>query len=272
MVRTAPLSVLALKVIGLTAVAVILFSSRFVVGIQISYGQFNAQLQEQQAPPATTPLAPQDQSSDNAVTIVSDRLTTMPNTTTTQIIGEVRNDSPNTISRIQVDGKLYDSSGQLIDLGHSSLYALDVRPGEKRPFVLTFSTEGVASYTLDTEVSPGPAQEKPAALEVGVSRHGIVEKNTVAGTHYEVVGNVTNVGNSPATFVSVIATFYDAAGKIVDFESGLTLPSTIPPGESGDFIIDAIIGPGGNYTAEAQKIASVNVTADSSEYSSIIEP
>lgn len=26
--------------------------------------------------------------------------------------------------------------------------------------------------------------------------------------------------------------------------------------------IDALIGPGGNYTAEAQKIASVNVTAD----------
>jgi hypothetical protein len=95
---------------------------------------------------------------------------------------------------------------------------------------------------------------------------------------YEVIGNVANMGNLTATSVLLDVTFYDAAGKVLNYDSTGVSPKTIPPRQSADFIIETplvVYTPISDYsndTAETHTIASANVTAKSREYLSILEP
>ena len=221
-------------------------------------------------------MAQQQQSidSDIAITIVSHSLIDA-GSGITNIVGEVRNDSPEKIGWVQVSGKFYDSAGQLIHLADGPVQLGELRPGEKGPFGIYIDdaavSEGIANYTLSAGLDSDFLQDKPAALKVGVGKHGMVERG-VGLPLYQVIGNVTNTGNLPAESVDVIATFYDAAGNIVDFDATVTSPSTIPAGQSADFIIVTLVGDYGNWTAEMQSIASVNATAEGSEYLAIMVP
>jgi hypothetical protein len=221
-------------------------------------------------------MAQQQQSSDSdiAITIVSHSLIDAGSGITI-IIGEVRNDSPEKIGWVQVSANLYDSAGQLIHLAEGPVQLGELRPGEKGPFGIYINdaavSESIASYTLSAGLDSDLLQHKPAALKVVVDKHGMVESG-IGLPLFQVTGNVTNTGNLPAQSVYAIATFYDAAGNFVDFDATVTSPSTIPAGQSADFTIVTIVGDYGNWTAEIQRIASVNATAESSEYLAIMVP
>ena len=218
----------------------------------------------------------QQQSSDSgiAITIVSHSLIDA-GSGTALIIGEVRNDSPEKIGWVQVSANLYDSAGQLIDLAEGPVQLGELRSGEKGPFGIyindTAVSESIASYTLSAGLESDFLQDKTAALMVVVDKHGMVE-SPIGLPLYQVTGNVTNTGNLPAQSVYAIATFYDGAGNFVDFDTTVTTPSTIPAGQSADFTISTVVGDYGNWTAEIQRIASVNATAESSEYLAIMVP
>jgi len=224
-----------------------------------------------------TSMAQQQQSissSDIAITIVSHSLIDAGSGVTI-IIGEVRNDSPEKIGWVQVSANLYDSAGQLIYVAEGPVQLGELRSGEKGPFGIYIDdaaiSEGIASYTLSAGLDSDFLQDKPAALRVAIDKHGMVE-STIGLPLYQVTGNVTNTGNLTAQSVYAITTFYDAAGNFVDFDASVTSPSTIPAGQSADFTIVTIVGDYGNWTAEIQRIASVNATAESSEYLTIMDP
>jgi hypothetical protein len=223
-----------------------------------------------------TSMAQQQQSSDSdsGITIVSHSLIDAGSGITI-IVGEVRNDSPEKIGWVQVSGKFYDSAGQLIHLADGPVQLGELRPGEKGPFGIYINdaavSESIANYTLSAELDSDFLQDKPAALKVEVGKYGMVERE-IGLPLFQVTGNVTNTGNLPAESVDVIATFYDAAGNFVDFDATITSPSTIPAGQSADFTIVTLVGDYGNWTAEIQNIASVNATAESSEYLAIMVP
>lgn len=227
-------------------------------------------------PSPMTSMAQQLQSSDSdiAITIVSHSLIDAGSGITI-IIGEVRNDSPEKIGWVQVSANLYDSAGQLIHLAEGPVQLGELRSGEKGPFGIYINdaavSERIASYTLSAGLDSDFLQDKPAALKVVVDKHGMGESG-IGLPLYQVTGNVTNTGNLPAESVDVIATFYDAAGNFVDFDATVTSPSTIPAGQSADFTIVTLVGDYGNWTAEIQRIASVNATAESSEYLAIMVP
>jgi hypothetical protein len=223
-----------------------------------------------------TSMAQQQQSSDSdiTITIVSHSLIDAGSGITI-IVGEVRNDSPEKIGWVQVSGNFYDSAGQLIHLAEGPVQLGELRPGEKGPFGIYINdaavSESIANYTLSAGLESDFLQDKPAALKVVVDKHGMVESETGLPL-FQVTGNVTNTGNLPAQSVYVIATFYDAAGNFVDFDATATSPATIPVGQSADFRIVTVVGDYGNWTAEIQRIASVNATAESSEYLAIMVP
>ena len=212
--------------------------------------------------------------SDIPITIVSHSLIDA-GSGITLIVGEVRNDSPEKIGWVQVSGNFYDSAGQLIHIAEGPVQLGELRSGEKGPFGIYINdaavSESIANYTLSAGLDSDFLQDKPAALKVVVDKHGMVESE-VGLPLYQVTGNVTNTGNLPAQSVYAIATFYDAAGNFVDFDATVTSPSTIPAGQSADFTIVTLVGDYGNWTAEIQRIASVNATAESSEYLATMVP
>jgi hypothetical protein len=218
----------------------------------------------------------QQQSSDSAIaiTIVSHSLIDA-GSGIALIIGEVRNDSPEKIGWVQVSANLFDSAGQLIHLAEGPVQLGELRSGEKGPFGIYINeaavSESIASYTLSAGLESDFLQDKQAALKVVVNKHGMVE-SPIGLPLYQVTGNVTNTGNLPAQSVYAIATFYDAVGNFVDFDTTVTAPSTIAAGQSADFTISTVVGDYGNWTAEMQRIASVNATAESSEYLAILVP
>lgn len=226
--------------------------------------------------PLTSMAQQQQQSSDSDgdITIVSHSLIDA-GSGITLIVGEVRNDSPEKIGWVQVSANLYDSAGQLIHIAEGPVQLSELRPGEKGPFGIYINddavSESIANYTLSAGLDSDFLQDKPAALKVVVDKHGMVESG-IGLPLYQVTGNVTNTGNLPAQSVYVIASLYDAAGNFVDFDSTAISPSKIAAGESANFTIVTLVGNYGNWTAEIQRIASVNATAESSEYLAIIVP
>src|SRR5215216_380590 len=224
--------------------------------------------------PITSMAQQQSSDIDSNITIVSHSLIDAGSGITI-IIGEVRNDSPEKIGWVQVSANLYDSAGQLIHLAEGPVQLGELRSGEKGPFGIYINdaavSERIASYTLSAGLDSDFLQDKPAALKVVVDKHGMGESG-IGLPLYQVTGNVTNTGNLPAESVDVIDTFYDAAGNFVDFDATVTSPSTIPAGQSADFTIVTLVGDYGNWTAEIQRIASVNATAESSEYLAIMVP
>jgi hypothetical protein len=216
------------------------------------------------------------QSSDSAIdiTIVSHSLIDA-GSGIVLIIGEVRNDSPEKIGWVQVSANLLDSAGQLIHLAEGPVQLGELRPGEKGPFGIYINdaavSERIASYTLSAGLESDFLQDKQAALKVVVNKHGMVA-SPIGLPLYQVTGNVTNTGNLPAQSVYAITTFYDAVGNFVDFDTTVTSPSNIPAGQSADFTISTVVGDYGNWTAEIQRIATVNATAESSEYLAILVP
>jgi hypothetical protein len=220
----------------------------------------------------------QDDDDIIVITIVSHRPFKEQDFGITGIIGEVRNDSPDTIGEVNVRGMFYDSNGQLIHLAEYGPAELSVlRPGERAPFFISINdasiSRSIANYTLSPEIGSIHAINTPAALKVAIGDHGVVGREEhVAGIAYEIVGTVTNMGNSPTTYVSVIATFYDAEGKIVDFKVVGTHPAHIPPSVTADFIFDEPLGAYGNWTSATNSVVSFNVTAESTEYLSVMEP
>src|ERR671919_1646348 len=227
-------------------------------------------------PSPITSMAQQLQSSDSdiPITIVSHSLIDA-GSGITLIVGEVRNDSPEKIGWVQVSGNFYNSAGQLIHIAEGPVQLGELRSGEKGPFGIYINdaavSESIANYTLSAGLDSDFLQDKPAALKVVVDKHGMVESG-IGLPLFQVTGNVTNTGNLPAESVYVIASFYDAAGNFVDFDATATSTSTIPVGQSGDFTIVTLVGDYGNWTAEIQRIASVNATAESSEYLAIMVP
>jgi hypothetical protein len=75
--------------------------------------------------------------------------------------------------------------------------------------------------------------------------HGMVESE-IGLTLFQVTGTVANTGNDSAQSVYAIATFYNTAGNVIDFDAILTSSSAIPPGHSANLAMVTLVGDYGN--------------------------
>ncbi|PWU80241.1 MAG: hypothetical protein DLM72_13215 [Candidatus Nitrosopolaris wilkensis] len=56
-----------------------------------------------------------------------------------------------------------------------------------------------------------------------------------SGGTYHLLGEVTNMGNTPASFVDAYAIFFDVTDKVFDVEHTYTTPSDLQPGQKAPF-------------------------------------
>jgi len=176
-----------------------------------------------------------------------------------RVVGEVVNIGDKNIRYVKVNATFYNI-GNTVIANRSSYAMLDVLlPGRKAPFEIVLGNKTASAlvdhYSLN--VSSDEYQgEKPSILQIMQSITFIDE----AGFQ-KVNGTVKNLATSNATYVKVVATFYNPQGKVVGATYGYTKPSTIMPSHTELFELE--------LGQKADNFSSYSLAAESMEYAAV---
>lgn len=151
------------------------------------------------------------------------------------VIGEVKNDGPNTVDNIYVNGILFGKNN--LQLGNYS-NQVEVHPlshGESTPFdILVYdksNNELLRSYKIEFVFNTSSA--KPSKdLTIG----SVTSRLDISGFYY-ISGRVTNNMNLISNNTLVIASVVDKNDNLLGIWKAQTEPYNIPPLGSGSFTI-----------------------------------
>lgn len=178
------------------------------------------------------------------------------------VVGEVENVGNQTVGLVKVTATFYDSNDTIIST-ESTLTTISILlPGRKSPFVVTVIDETQATkidhYSLDvTFIATEPL---PLGLEISSASSYVDE----AG-YMHVVGEIKNIENETATYVKVVAAFYDDTGTVAATAFTFSDPNDINPGQKAPFEVILI------YKSRVTLVASYSLTAESDQYAIIPE-
>jgi len=178
------------------------------------------------------------------------------------VVGEVQNTGDMHLRFVKISATFYDSADHVVDtsLTYSGLEVLLV--GRKSPFkVLLYDAQQSAKvdhYHLEVEYDISEFG-KPEGLQI-VSSSSYVD--ILDWMH--VVGEIGNIGVYPTTWVKVYATFYDTAGKVIDYGFDYTNPHDLNVGEKASFEILLV-------SERASLVDSYELTAESDQYAIVPE-
>lgn len=173
-----------------------------------------------------------------------------------RVVGEVENIGDKNIRYLLVNATFYNAGGIVIAT-RSSYAMLDVLSiGRKAPFEIVLpnktTSASVDRYNLSVSWEEYSV-EKPSVLQILETSTYIDE----AGFQ-KVNGTVKNLGTSNAIYVKVVATFYNAQGKVVGATYDYTTPSSVPPNQTEPFELE--------LGQKAGNFSSYSLTAESKEY------
>lgn len=132
-------------------------------------------------------------------------------------------------------------------------------PGKKAPFEIVLGNKTASALVDHYSLSVSSEEyqgEKPPNLQIMQSTTFIDE----AGFQ-KVNGTVKNLATSNATYVKVVATFYNPQGKVVGATYGYTKPSTIMPNRTELFELE--------LGQKADNFSSYSLTVESMEYAAV---
>jgi hypothetical protein len=181
------------------------------------------------------------------VTILS-QSTFVDSAGTDNIVGEVRNDGSTNVEQIELSFQFLDSANHLLGTDSTTGMVDRLAPGERSPFLLTFSKPaGYHHYSVSASASDVAA---PPNHNFATS---LPDEFTDGFGLHHLAGTVRNDNMTDADFVSVVLTFYNAAGQVVNAASEFVADDTIAPG--GTSTIDETVSTTpayATYTAVAQ--------------------
>ncbi len=142
------------------------------------------------------------------------------------ILGEVINDSGTHVEQVIVGGALLDDQARVVSTASTPVILTFLPKGERAPFALRFrdAPEHFASYQVDVmQALPGFL----GAYYLDVQVENV--KGESEGYHtYFLDGTVRNVGSEDAVGVTLIATLYDALGRVIGLRAGAPRHNVIP--------------------------------------------
>jgi hypothetical protein len=173
------------------------------------------------APPTITP----------GVTVLSNSSAFVGDGGRVYIVGEVQNQTSDTITFVSVPIWLLDAQGQEISASIAYVQRLNMRPNSSACFRGFFTlTEGWASYRLGA-----------ATYRLSSARVPDVALVDAKGTHdssgYTIRGSVRNLDSTAAESVAVAGTLYDASGAVLDCEWAYADNTSLAPNQQTGFVL-----------------------------------
>jgi len=179
-----------------------------------------------------------------------------------EVVGEVENMGAENVERVKILATFYNETGTVIGADFCYAEIDTLVSGQKSPFGVSNYprkeiTGNVRSYGL---CARGEKTAKAPYRELEVVTH--VPEIDRSG-YYKITGRVENVGEIDATFVKVVATFYDSQGRIVGYDSSYPVPLDLKTGETGSFQVAV------SDKELSTKVVSYGLVVECSEYRSI---
>jgi hypothetical protein len=155
---------------------------------------------------------------------------------TYHVVGEVQNRTAGPVHNVKVIASFFNAAGNLVGTDYSYVYLDAVEPGQRAPFHLSLlsAPQDLVRYELSIEWTRGPARGH-FVRGLQITSHATRPAGFDDAAY--IFGQVANTGDSPARFVKVAATLYDAQGRVVQTELGYASLDQIAPGGSSPFEI-----------------------------------
>jgi hypothetical protein len=147
------------------------------------------------------------------------------------IVGEVDNQTSNTITFVSVAIWLLDAQGQEISASIAYVQRLNMRPSSVACFRGFFTiTEGWASYRLGEVTYRNSSARVPNVALINA-------QGTRDSSGYTISGSVRNLESTPVESVAVAGTLYNAAGMVLDCEWNYADDATLAPDQQTGFVL-----------------------------------
>ncbi len=152
------------------------------------------------------------------------------------ILGEVINDSGMDVEQVEVSAALLDEQARVVAAASIPVALVFIPEGARAPFALRFENapETFASYQVNvTRALPGFLGSY--YFDLGVED----VRGQGEGYHtYFLDGEVRNLGGEDAIGVTLVATLYDALGRVVGLREGAPEHNVIPVGGTTRFHLE----------------------------------
>lgn len=146
----------------------------------------------------------------------------------THVLGELYNNTDSHQENVMVTVTFYNDAGEMVAQEQVAPVVEVVPLGIKVPFELEFQLR--TSYSRYEFAVDGDATTRTPRLDLQVAN-----SESSADGNYRITGQVTNPGEALSTYVQIIGTLYDGAGKVVNVGYDFLAAAQLPPGGSAPF-------------------------------------
>jgi hypothetical protein len=149
------------------------------------------------------------------------------------IVGEVLNNTSDSLTWVKVTVNFYEASGHLAGTGHTYMWPLDLPAWEKGCFSISMEVPPNWSY-YQFEAPTYNISSTSSDLTI-FNDSGLYN---YANGDYDIIGRVRNDGNQRSTSVRVGGTLYNVSGVPVGCNYAYVNSTPLDPGQISSFAIN----------------------------------
>lgn len=177
------------------------------------------------------------------------------------IVGEIENGFSVPINQINVVGKFYDSSNNIIFTKTTNPLLSTIMPDTKVPFEIMLTkqeSKEMVHHSLELDYKMGSIKNQ--VIDITDSKINQDNYNNLF-----ITGMVENKGEVTANIVSVVATMYDKEGNVAAVSITHPEPDYLRTNDKAFFVIPL------QDKNQAESVASYSLIAESDEYTAVPE-